>query len=345
VKAALLSNIGTFEIRDIPLPKITNDTDILIRTRMVGVCGSDIHYYTTGRIGSQIVEYPFIVGHEAGGIVEKVGVKVTRVKPGQRIAIDPAVSCGQCDQCLIGRQHTCRKLLFLGCPQQLDGALKEFMVLPEKCCYPIADSLTWEQAVLSEPLAVAVYTVEQSRLPENGNVAILGVGPIGMSVFHVLRTKKVNHIYITDKIKERLDLASALHPDWSGNPDTTDIVEEILKREALQLDVVYECSGDPEAINQALQLLKPGGILTIVGIPEVDTIPFPIHELRRQEITIVNIRRQVRCTLKALDLLTSNQVNIEALATHHFSLNQIQQAFNLVAHYRDGVMKAMIEFD
>ncbi|MEJ2628287.1 MAG: zinc-binding dehydrogenase, partial [bacterium] len=107
----------------------------------------------------------------------------------------------------------------------------------------------------------------------------------------------------------------------------------------------YECSGDPEAIDQAIQLLKPGGTLTIVGIPEVDTVPFPIHELRRREITIVNIRRQVRCTPKALDLLTSNQINIEALATHHFSLEQIQPAFDLVAHYRDGVMKAMIEFD
>ena len=137
-------------------------TDVLIRIRTVGVCGSDIHYYTSGRIGSQIVRFPFIIGHEAAGIVERTGSNVTRVKPGQRIAIDPAVSCGRCDQCKAGRENTCRELLFLGCPEQLEGCLCEYVVLPEKCCFPIEDSLTFEQATLSEPLAIGVYSVERS---------------------------------------------------------------------------------------------------------------------------------------------------------------------------------------
>ena len=342
MKAALLNGIRQFEIQQIPDPEITHDTDVLIRIRMVGVCGSDIHYYTTGRIGSQIVQFPFIIGHEAAGIVQRTGKKVTRVKPGQSIAIDPAVSCGHCDQCRAGRQNTCRELLFLGCPKQLQGALCEYIVLRENCCFPTNERMTFEQAVLSEPLAIAVYAVERSHLPARANVAILGAGPIGMSVFHVLRTKNVGDVYITDKIPARLEFSQQLNPRWCGNPDRTDIVKEISNIEPLLLDVVYECSGDMAAFDQAVKLLKPGGTLTIVGIPEIDEIPFPIHDLRRKEITVINIRRQAHCTQKAIDLLERRQINMQAMVTHHFPLEETRYAFDLVADYRDGVMKAMI---
>jgi L-iditol 2-dehydrogenase len=345
MKAVLLTGIRQFEIGQVPEPKIVKDTDVLIRIKTVGVCGSDIHYYTTGRIGSQIIQFPFTVGHEAAGIVERTGEKATRVKPGQRIAIDPAVYCGHCDQCRAGRENTCRKLLFLGCPKQLAGALCEHLVLPENCCYPINDGTTFEQATLSEPLAIAVYAVERSPLPAKAKVAILGAGPIGMSVFYVLRTKDVGAVYVTDKIPERLAFSQKLDPQWCGNPERTDVVREISGLEPLLVDVVYECSGDKAAYDQAIRLLKPGGTLAIVGIPEMDEIPFPIHELRRKEITVLNIRRQAHCTQKAIDLLERRQINMDAMVTHHFPLAEIRQAFDLVANYRDGVMKAMISVD
>lgn len=342
MKAALLIGIRKFEIRDIPVPKIIKDTDVLVKIKTVGICGSDIHYYTTGRIGSQIVQFPFVIGHEAAGIVEKTGEKVTRVKPGQKIAIDPAVSCGHCDQCLSGRENTCRELLFLGCPAQLDGSLAEYIVTDERSCFPIKDEMTFDQATISEPLAIGVYSVERSMIPQNANAAILGVGPIGMSVFHVLRAKNVGNVFVTDKLDQRLEFCKMLNPKFTGNPAKSDIVKRISEIEQLMMDVVYECSGDPAAIAQGIQLLKPGGTLVIVGIPEVDDITFPIHELRRKEITIVNIRRQVNCTQKALDLLADGKVNLDSMATHHFALDEIQTAFELVANYRDGVMKAMI---
>lgn len=345
MKAALLTWIKRFEIKQVPNPKIVNNTDVLIRIQTVGVCGSDIHYYTSGRIGSQIIQFPFIIGHEAAGIVESIGSKVTKVNPGQRIAIDPAASCGHCDQCLAGRENTCRRLQFLGCPGQLEGSLCEYVVLPENCCYPINDNMTFEQATLSEPLAIGVYSVERSMLPDNANAAILGAGPIGMSVFHVLRTKNIGNVYITDKIEERLEFAKQLNPKWTGNPDHTDVVKAISEIEPLLPDVVFECSGNPDAILQAIQLLKPGGNLVIVGIPEPDEISFPIHELRRKEITIINIRRQVHCTQKAIDLLDRHKVNMDSMATHHFTLEETQSAFELAANYRDGVMKAIISLD
>ncbi|NWF88519.1 MAG: alcohol dehydrogenase catalytic domain-containing protein [Ignavibacteriaceae bacterium] len=345
MKAALLTGIRQFEIREVPSPKIIKETDVLVKIKTVGVCGSDIHYYTTGRIGSRVVQFPFVIGHEAAGIVQNIGNKVTRVKPGQRIAIDPAVSCGHCDQCKAGRENTCRELLFLGCPTQLDGSLAEYIVTDERSCFPIKDDMTFDQAAISEPLAIGVYSVERSILPQNADAAILGIGPIGMSVFHVLRTKIVGNIYVTDKLDRRLEFCKMLNPKFTGNPDKINVVEKIAELEPLMMDVVYECSGDPAAIAQGIQLLKPGGTLVIVGIPEVDEITFPIHELRRKEITIVNIRRQVNCTQKAIDLLASGKINMDSMATHHFSLEEIQSAFELVANYRDGVMKAIINLD
>jgi len=342
MKAALLTGIRQFEIRQVPEPEIVKATDVLIRIKMVGVCGSDIHYFTTGRIGSQIIQFPFTVGHEAAGIVEQVGKKVTRVKPGQRIAIDPAVYCGQCDQCRAGRENTCRNLLFLGCPGQLSGTMCEYIVLPQNCCYPIKERTTFEQATLSEPLAIAVYAVERSRLPAKANVAILGAGPIGMSVFHVLLTKNVGDVYVTDRIPERLKFAQQLRPERCGNPKRTDVVKEISKIEPLLMDVVYECSGDKEAYDHAVKLLKPGGTLALVGIPEFDEVAFPIHELRRKEVSIINVRRQAHCTQKAIDLLERKKLDMDAMVTHHFPLTETRQAFELVANYRDGVMKAMI---
>ncbi|MBN1302577.1 MAG: alcohol dehydrogenase catalytic domain-containing protein [Melioribacteraceae bacterium] len=343
MKAAVLIGIRNFEIQEIPEPKIVNDNDVLIRIKMVGVCGSDIHYYTTGRIGSQIVKYPFIVGHEAAGVVEQVGSKVTRVKPGQKIAIDPAISCGKCDQCLAGRENTCRELVFMGNPKERNGALCEYIVHNENSCYPVSESITFEQAVMSEPLAIAVYAVDGTRNKAGSNIGIFGAGPIGMSVFHVLRTTDAGNIYVTDKIKERLDFAQQLNPAWSGNP--ADAVMEIKNREAEGLDVVYECSGDPDVFDQAAELLKPGGILSIIGIPEVDRISLPVHEMRRKEITIINVRRQSGSTQKAIDLLEGNRVSIDSMASHHYQLEDTQAAFDLVAGYRDGVMKAMISLD
>jgi L-iditol 2-dehydrogenase len=344
MKAAVLTGKQQFEIRTVPIPALIRENDVLIKMKAVGICGSDIHYYTDGRIGDQIVNYPFIVGHEGAGTVEKAGNNVVRVRPGDRIAIDPAVSCGHCDQCLAGRENTCRNLLFLGCPGQCEGCLSEYIVLPEKCCFPIPDTMSFEQAVLSEPLAIALYAVEQSPALPGASVAILGAGPIGMSVLNMVRLKNAGPIYITDTIDDRLAFAKRYGPAWCGNVLKTDVVKEISERAPLLLDVVYECCGKPDALLQATALLKPGGTLVIIGIPGIDHIPFPMHLLRRKEITIKNIRRQNKCTQKAIKLLDTAINKFDALVTHRFPLEQTQCAFDLVANFSDGVMKAVITF-
>jgi L-iditol 2-dehydrogenase len=344
MKKCVLTGIRGMELIDVEPPAVVRDDQVLIRMGAVGVCGSDIHYYLDGKIGSQVVEYPFAVGHEGAGTVEAVGRAVRRVEPGDRVAVEPAMPCGHCDQCRSGRPHTCRRLKFLGCPKQAEGCLAELVVMPEESCFPIPESMTLAQAALSEPLAIGVYAVEQSIPMRGAKIGILGAGPIGISVLIPARLQGAERIYMTDKIDGRLSGALRHGADWVGNPDTIDVVRDIVSAEPEMLDAVFECCGDQAALDQAVQLLKPGGRLMIVGIPPNARVSFPIDILRHRELTIVNVRRQNGCVQKTLDLIAGGKAKVDDMITHRFRFTQTKEAFDLVAEYRDGVIKAMIEF-
>jgi len=342
MKAILLTGLGRISISDVPEPKIKDEKDVLLKIEAVGICGSDVHYYREGRIGEQAVEFPFIIGHECSAAAAEVGRKVKRVKAGDKVVVDPAVSCGTCGQCRAGRKNTCRNLRFLGCPGQMEGCLCEYIVMPEANCY-LAEKLTTGQAVLCEPLAIGVYAVEQSGLKENDSCAILGVGPIGLSVLLCsrLKTKK---IYVTDKVEERLQAAANNGALRTGNPKREDAAKEILESEPTGVDVVFECAGQQETIDEAIEILRPGGRLMVVGIPQEDRISFDIHAMRRKEITIINVRRQNDCTRKAVDLIATGKVDVDFMLTHKFKPETAREAFEKVCEYRDGVIKAVIEF-
>lgn len=345
MKAMMLTGIREMEMREVPTPSIINDTDVLIRMKTLGVCGSDIHYYVSGKIGSQVVTYPFTVGHECAGEVEAIGEKVTRVKPGDRIAIEPAMPCWECDQCKAGRPHTCRKLKFLGCPGQAEGSLSEFIVMPETSCIPIPGSMSYDQAAISEPLAIGVYAVKQSIPMKGAKVGILGFGPIGMSVLLPALAMGAKEVYVTDKIDARLEIAKKSGAKLTANPVSEDVVAKIFSEVPELLDVVFECCGQQDAIDNAVDLLKPGGKLMVIGIPEFDRWSFPVDKSRHKELTIQNVRRQNEALDPALDLMEKGEVSVEAMATHRFSFEDSQKAFDLVAGYKDGVMKAMIDFE
>jgi len=342
MKAMMLTGFRKMEMHEMPMPEIIHDTDVLIKMKSIGVCGSDLHYYTTGKIGTQVVKFPFILGHEGSGIVIKVGKAVRKIKQGDRVAIDPAMPCGLCSQCKSGRPHTCYNLKFLGCPGQANGCLTEYIVMPEKSCIKVSDTINYDQASASEPLAIGIYAALQSVPLKNASIGILGFGPIGMSIMLPSIAWGVKKVFVTDKINRRLVIAKQAGASWTGNPDNEDIVAEIRQNEPLLLDAVFECCGKQEALNQAVELVKPGGKIIIVGIPEFDNWSLNAHEIRRKEITIQNIRRQNNCTEKALEMIEKKEVNIDQMITHHFAFEETPAAFNLVEKYGDGVMKAMI---
>ncbi len=344
MKAMMLTGIRELQMIEIPEPMVTGPEDVKIKMKVVGICGSDIHYYTRGRIGSQKVEYPFTVGHEGAGVVVETGNAVKRVKPGDRIAIDPAMPCRECDQCLAGRQHTCRKLRFLGCPGQSEGCLMEYIVMPEESCYPLQDDLTTDNGAISEPLSIGVYAVKKSVDVKNCTAGILGFGPIGMSVMLALKAKNAGEICVSDKIDKRLSIAIIEGASLSLNPLKSDIVSSIIGKIPSGLDVVFECCGQQEALDQAVDLLKPGGKLMVVGIPEFDNWALSVDKTRRKEITLQFVRRQVDCVQPSLDLMNSGRINIKNMITHRFPFLRTKEAFDLVAGYSDGVMKAMVDF-
>jgi L-iditol 2-dehydrogenase len=344
MKAMVLTGLSRMEMTDRPEPHISRPDEVLIRMKSVGVCGSDIHYYTEGKIGSQVVKYPFTVGHEGAGIIEDVGPSVTRVSPGDKVAIDPAMPCFMCDQCVSGRYHTCRKLRFLGCPGQAEGCLSEFIVMPETSCFPLKGNMTLDQAALSEPLAIGVYAADLHGALNESKIAILGTGPIGISVLLPAISYGASRVFMTDKINDRLKIAAQLGASWTGNPDEENIIDEILCREPGQLDAVFECCGKQEAVDQALHLLKPGGKLLIVGIPSFSKWSFDVDILRRKEIVIQNVRRQNEMVEKTLHMIAEGQLNPDLMQTHNFEFADTADAFDMVSGYKDGVMKAMIHF-
>jgi len=342
MKAAVLTALRQMELRDVEQPKIQQDTDVLLKVESVGVCGSDLHYYETGQIGRQIVEYPFIIGHECSATVEAIGSSVTRVKVGDQVAVDPAVPCYKCEQCRMGRENTCEYLRFLGCPGQGGGCLCEYIIMPQESCFPTAGAITLEQTALCEPLSIGVYSVKSAHMPENAKIAILGTGPIGLSVLLAAKVAKAAKIYATDKIDTRLAAARGAGANWIGNPNDIDIVSEIIAAEPPGLDVVFECCGQQDALDQAFDILRPAGRLVIIGTARKERISFDVDKFKRKELSIQYIRRQNHCVQTALDLIETGEVNVDFMITHHFPLEQTKKAFDLVAGYRDGVIKAII---
>ena len=301
MKAFKLTGIRQMVMMEVPSPAVESRTDVVVRLAAMGVCGSDVYYYSDGRIGSQLVEYPWTVGHEASGVVTEIGSGVTRVAPGDRIAIDPLMPCFACDQCLAGRYNTCRKGIFFGCPGQVEGCLSEFCKVPETSCHRIADTMTFEEAALVEPLTIALHAVELAGSLDGKVVAVLGAGPIGLCTIMAAKAAGAKRIYATDKINLRRGFAVDIGASFSANASSERLVESINAMETDQMDIVFECCGQQEALDQALQILKPGGELVIVGIPQADRISLDINLLRRKELSVQNVRRQNGLMIRAIN--------------------------------------------
>ncbi len=343
MKKIALSGIRKFELTETSKPRIEGSGDVLLKVQTVGVCGSDIHYFKEGKIGSQTIEFPFTIGHECSAIVEDIGVDVRRVKCGDLVAIDPCISCGECEQCRSGREHTCLNQRFLGSPGQADGCLQEYIVLPERNCYPVPRSFTPELAALVEPLSIGYYAVSfLSRMKPVRTAAVLGVGPIGQGVTLFLKGAGIGKIFATDKLDYRLEIAGGIGVSWIGNPDTQDVVADMRKANHDLFDAVFECCGKQEALDQGIEILRPGGTLFVVGIPEPDRVSFDINLLRRKEITIQNVRRQNKSFQPVIDLISAEEIEPSFMVTHRFGCGRTLEAFDTVAEYRDKVIKAVV---
>lgn len=343
MKSWKLTGLSQMELQEVPDPGTPGEGELLLKVETVGICGSDIHYYNTGRIGEQVVQYPFTVGHECAATIIAAGEDTPGFMPGDRVAVDPAMPCYDCDQCRAGREHTCMNLKFLGCPGQAEGCLSEMIIMPSKSCYKIPDNISFAEAAFAEPLSIGYYAVQLSGIKKGDNIGVLGVGPIGDSVLISAHEAGARNIYVTDKIDIRLEISSSLGAAGAYNVNSHNAIKEISSMVPAMLDIVYECCGQQEALDQAIDLLKPGGKLMIVGIPEFERWSFVADHARRKEISIMHVRRQNGCMQPALDLIGEGKVQTDDLITHTFPFVKVKEAFDLVAGYGDGVLKAMID--
>jgi L-iditol 2-dehydrogenase len=344
MKQIVLTGIRQMAAVNINTPEILQSGEVKIKMSVIGVCGSDIHYYSEGKIGTQVVQYPFPVGHECSGVIVETGDEVTNVKVGDLVVVDPSVHCGRCDQCLAGRPHTCRNNRFLGCPGQLDGCLAEYIVMPAFTCFPVTGKLNPVQAALIEPLTIGVYTVKLGQIENPGiSAGIFGAGPIGLSVLMKLLADGVENITMIEPLEYRLQKAREIGAKYVVNPDKENVEEVVKANEKYLLDVVFEASGDQKAVTNAIKILKPGGKLVLVGIPPSAQYTFDMDLMRRKELTVINVRRQNHCVEEAIELVVSGKIDVEKMVTHHFPLDKTPVAFDLVEGYKDGVIKAMIE--
>ncbi|PIU23001.1 MAG: alcohol dehydrogenase, partial [Chloroflexi bacterium CG08_land_8_20_14_0_20_45_12] len=246
------------KIQDAPQPVVGNGK-LLVQVKKVGICGSDVQYFKNGRIGEQIVSSSFIIGHEAAGEVVEIGPNVVNFTVGQKVAIEPGVSCGKCEACLIGKPNLCTKIRFLGTPPT-SGAFQEFLAMPATNFIPLPDNVTLEEGVLSEPLGIGLYTVNLIRVSPGDSVAIFGCGPIGLSILFFAKLAGAASIFATDLIPERRAYAKHIGADYVFDPKKKNPVKEILSlTKGRGVHSAFEAAGQKETLVQAIDSASLAG--------------------------------------------------------------------------------------
>lgn len=341
MKAAKLHKAGDLRLEEMPSPG-PGPGEVLVRIKAVGVCGSDVHYFRDGRIGDTLVERPIILGHEPAGVVEAVGEGVAQFEIGDRVALDPALSCGVCEWCLEGNPNLCPEVRFFGTPPT-DGAFREVLTHPAHAVFKLPESLDFSDGAMLEPLGVAVHAVDLGKVRAAHTAAVLGVGSIGLCVLQLARLSGAADLFVTDLIDGRLELARRLGADVALRADDASVqLIQVLTR-GRGVDVVFEAAGALETPQQGVDLLKPGGTLVLIGICPEDRIPLKATAARRKGITIRLVRRMKNIYPRAIRLAERNMVDLKVLVTHRYPLERIVEAFDVVGGYKDGVVKALIE--
>lgn len=344
MRVSRLYGIRDLRLEFLPQP-IPNSGQVLLKVAAVGICGSDVHYYLEGGIGDQIVSEPLVLGHEFSAWLTELGDGVEGLTPGQLVAVEPAIPCGICEPCQHGHPNLCPDIRFRGSPG-VDGACAEYIAMPAENCFPLPAGFSAEEGVLLETLGVAIHSVDLAHLKPGQTVAVLGAGPIGLLTAAVARAAGASEIYMTEPLAYRRQFALDYIADVALDPNETDIVAAILRlTNGRGVDVAFEAAGAPETPAQAAEVTRPGGKVIVSGIPSNDTIAMKAGTIRRKGLTIKLVRRMKHTYPRAIRLLQSGAVDVKPLITHTVPLECIAEAFETVAAYDDGVIKAIIRPD
>lgn len=342
MKAAVLHKERDLRIQDVPEPKMGPD-DVRVKVKSVGVCGSDVHYWRTGHIGDFIVKEPMILGHEASGVVEKVGANVTNLQEGDRVALEPGIPCRRCEWCKTGRYNLCPDVQFMATPP-VDGALSEYVVTPADFAYELPSHVSHEAAALVEPLSVGIHACRRAGLELGQSVFIAGAGPIGIASLMAAKSFGASEIFISDVQPFRLDIAARLGATRTiraREQDAKEVIDDATNGRGV--DVAIECAGAQGALIDCLRTARRGGQIVVVGLGEQSTYELPMIDLAVKELDIKGIFRYVYTYPAALNAIASGQIDVEQMITHHFPFDDLLTGFEYAEHATDGAMKVMID--
>ena len=342
-KAAFMRGKDNMVIEEIPVPE-PGEKQVLVQWEYVGICGSDVHYFHNGCCGSYKVdlEKDFMLGHECAGTVIKTGAGVEQLKVGDRVALEPGITCGKCEFCKSGRYNLCPDVVFLATPP-VQGCYEQYIVFPEDMCFQLPDNVSTKEGALIEPLSVGFHAANQGNVQVGESVVILGAGCIGLVTLLACKAHGAGKIIVSDLVDARLAKAKELGADIVINSGTCDAQAEILRlTDGKGTDQVFETAGSPVTIAQTPFLVKQGGTITMVGLAAQEEISYNFAQIMAKEAQIKSVFRYRNIYPKAIAAVSSGAIDVKGIVTHEYELSQIQEAFEEAVTNKTDLVKAVI---
>ena len=320
MKVARLHGVGDIRVADADQP-VPGAGESLVRVSAVGLCGSDLHWFSEGGIGDARLVHPLVLGHEFAGVV--AGGR----QDGRRVAVDPARPCGACEQCLEGNRNLCPSVRFAGHGRD-DGALREYVAWPTALLHPVPDALSDADAAMLEPLGVALHAHDLGKTRAGGVVAVIGCGPIGLCLVQLARAAGAPQVVAVEPLGHRREAATAMGADVVLDAGAADLSAALAQATSGRgVDVAFEAAGNDAAVGLAVAAARPGGRVVLAGIPGQDTITFPASVARRKGLTIKLCRRMKDTYPRATRLVAGGLVDVSSIVSHTFPLARAEEAF------------------
>jgi L-iditol 2-dehydrogenase len=318
-RAAIMHGPHNISVEEIPVP-LPGPDELLVHMRAVGVCGSDVHYYEHGRIGSSVVREPLILGHESSGIVVGGGSRVAKHSVGERVALEPGVPCRACRECSTGRYNLCQGVRFFGTPP-VDGAFAKYVTIHEDFAFPLPDHFSDDAGALIEPLSVGIWACRKAGVQAGDHVLVTGAGPIGLLTMQAALAFGATEVTVTDVNQHRLQTALR-----TGATNILDVSRQSLAESAVEADALIECSGSTAALKEGICCLRRAAVAVVVGMGSEEEAEIPLSLIQRREINLTGTFRYANTYPTAIGLVSSGKVNPEAIVTGHFSLDDTERA-------------------
>lgn len=342
MQALVLEKAGQLSIRDIEIQEELGPHDARIAVRTVGVCGSDVHYYTHGRIGPFVVREPMVLGHEAAGEIVEVGAKVTNLKPGDRVCMEPGIPDPNSKATRLGMYNLDPAVRFWATPP-VHGVLRPTVVHPAAFTFKLPDNVSYAEGAMVEPLAVGMHAATKAHIQPGDVAVVMGAGPIGLVTALSALAGGCSQVIITDVQQPKLDLAASLGPITPVNVAQDHLVEVVHQlTDGWGADVVFECSGNEKAAAGVFEPLCPGGTVVFVGMP-LSTIAYDVVAAQVKEAHVEHVFRYAHVYPRALALMGSGKIDVKPLITDRYKFQDSIKAFDFAVHMPPTSVKVQID--